>query len=74
LELSHRAETAVVLTVSSKGAALLALSKGMTAYIIPNGYAGLYNLVDIKSLTKLTPERIEAMTCFWPVVRLVTPE
>lgn len=47
-----------------KGAALLALSKGMTAYIIPNGYAGLYNLVDIKSLTKLTPERIEAIDVF----------
>ncbi len=47
-----------------KGAALLALSKGMTSYIIPNGYAGLYNLVDIKSLTKLTPERIEAIDVF----------
>ncbi len=47
-----------------KGAALLALSKGMTAYIIPNGYAGLYNLVDLKSLTKLTPERIEAIDVF----------
>lgn len=42
-----------------KGAALTALSKGMTAHIIPNGYAGLYNLVDLKSLTKLTRERIE---------------
>lgn len=42
-----------------KGAALTALSKGLTAYIIPNGYAGLYNLKDLKSLTKLTRERIE---------------
>jgi 6-phosphofructokinase len=42
-----------------KGAALTALSKGMNAYIIPNGYAGLYNLKDIKSLCKLTRERIE---------------
>lgn len=42
-----------------KGAALSALSKGMTAWIIPNGYAGLYNLVDLKSLCKLTPERLE---------------
>lgn len=42
-----------------KGAALTALSKGMTAYIVPNGYAGLYNLVDFKSLAKLTAERIE---------------
>jgi 6-phosphofructokinase len=30
-----------------KGAALSALNKGMTAWIIPNGYAGLYNLVDL---------------------------
>ncbi len=44
-----------------KGAALTALSKGMTAWIVPNGYAGLYNLVDLKNLTKLTPERIEAI-------------
>ncbi|HNM50891.1 MAG TPA: 6-phosphofructokinase, partial [Candidatus Obscuribacter sp.] len=42
-----------------KGAALNALSKGMKAFIIPNGYAGLYNLVDIKSLTELTRERLE---------------
>lgn len=42
-----------------KGAALTALSKGMTGWIIPNGYAGLYNLVDLKKLTKLTKERIE---------------
>lgn len=42
-----------------KGAALMALSKGITAWIIPNGYAGLYNLKDLKSLTKLTKERVE---------------
>ncbi len=42
-----------------KGAALTALSKGLTAYIVPNGYAGLYNLVDFKSLAKLTAERSE---------------
>jgi 6-phosphofructokinase 1 len=42
-----------------KGAALSALSKGMTAWIIPNGYAGLYNLVDLKHLTELTRERLE---------------
>jgi 6-phosphofructokinase 1 len=44
-----------------KGAALTALSKGMTAWIVPNGYAVLYNLVDLKNLTKLTKERIEAI-------------
>ncbi|HEY9714484.1 MAG TPA: 6-phosphofructokinase [Chroococcales cyanobacterium] len=47
-----------------KGAALTALSKGMSAYIVPNGYAGLYNLVDLKELTKLTPERIEQIHVF----------
>ncbi len=47
-----------------KGAALTALGKGLTAYIIPNGYAGLYNLVDLKSLTKLTHERIEQIDVF----------
>lgn len=47
-----------------KGAALTALSKGMTAYIIPNGYAGLYNLKDLKSLTKLTKERVEKIDVF----------
>ncbi len=47
-----------------KGAALSALSKGMTAWIIPNGYAGLYNLVDLDDLTELTPERIEQIHVF----------
>lgn len=47
-----------------KGAALTALSKGMTAWIVPNGYAGLYNLVDIKGLTKLTKERIAQIDIF----------
>ena len=47
-----------------KGAALSALNKGMTAWIIPNGYAGLYNLVDLKSITELTRERIAAIDVF----------
>lgn len=47
-----------------KGAALTALSKGLTAYIIPNGYAGLYNLIDLKSITKLTRERLEEIDVF----------
>lgn len=47
-----------------KGAALSALSHDMQAWIIPNGYAGLYNLVDFKSLTKLTKERIEQIDVF----------
>jgi 6-phosphofructokinase len=47
-----------------KGAALTVLSKGMTAWIVPNGYAGLYNLVDIKELTKLTKERLAQIDVF----------
>jgi 6-phosphofructokinase 1 len=45
-----------------KGAALTALKKGMTAWIIPNGYAGLYNLTDFKKLTKLTHDRLEEIS------------
>jgi 6-phosphofructokinase len=32
------------------GAARMATALGMKAFIIPNGYAGLYNLVDMASL------------------------
>lgn len=47
-----------------KGAAMMALSKGMKAWIIPNGYAGLYNLVELKNLAELTRERIEKIDVF----------
>ncbi|MCK4852380.1 MAG: 6-phosphofructokinase, partial [Candidatus Omnitrophica bacterium] len=40
-----------------KGAANMADSMGMSCFIIPNGYAGLYNLVDFDGLTELTQER-----------------
>ena len=42
-----------------KGAATAARGRGVQAYMIPNGYAGLYNLVDIQSLPELTVERLE---------------
>ncbi len=42
-----------------KGAALLANKKGVACYVIPNGYAGLYNLVDFDKLVELTPERLD---------------
>ena len=42
-----------------KGAAQMANSLGMTPYVIPNGYAGLYNLIDFDKLTALTPERAD---------------
>lgn len=41
-----------------KGAAGMAYSMGMETVIIPNGYAGLYNLVDMDDVVRLTPERI----------------
>jgi 6-phosphofructokinase 1 len=42
-----------------KGAASMANSMGMEAVIIPNGYAGLYNLIDMDQVTVLTPERLD---------------
>ncbi len=42
-----------------KGAAQTANALGITPYVIPNGYAGLYNLIDFDSLTALTPERAD---------------
>jgi len=42
-----------------KGAAYMALSHGASCFIIPSGYAGLYNLVDFEKLTELTPERLD---------------
>ncbi|MDR3254937.1 MAG: 6-phosphofructokinase [Synergistaceae bacterium] len=42
-----------------RGAAKIALANGMGAYIIPNGYAGLYNLVDMERLTRLDEERVD---------------
>lgn len=42
-----------------KGAALMALAKGLELYIIPNGYAGLYNLVDQEHLVLLDQARLD---------------
>ncbi len=42
-----------------RGAAKIALSNGLGAYIIPNGYAGLYNLVDMERITRLDEERVD---------------
>jgi len=41
------------------GAARMAAFHGIKAYIIPNGYAGLYNLVDMKELVLLDQARID---------------
>lgn len=42
-----------------KGAAQMAQSMGIETVIIPNGYAGLYNLADAETVTVLTPERLD---------------
>jgi len=42
-----------------KGAAQMAFSMGIDMKVIPNGYASLYNLIDIKDLITLTPERLD---------------
>ncbi len=42
-----------------KGTAQMAHRNGMKCYVIPNGYAGLYNLKDFDSLVELAPERVD---------------
>ena len=42
-----------------KGTAAMASSLGIKCYAVPNGYAGLYNLVDFDKLTELTDKRID---------------
>lgn len=41
-----------------KAVARKAYSLGIEANVIPNGYAGLYNLADMDNIVALTPERI----------------
>ncbi|MCX8027069.1 MAG: 6-phosphofructokinase [Thermodesulfovibrionales bacterium] len=41
-----------------KGVARFAYSLGIESVVIPNGYAGLYNLVDLDSVTILNAERV----------------
>ena len=42
-----------------KGTAQMAHKRGMSCFVIPNGYAGLYNLIEFESLVELKPERID---------------
>jgi 6-phosphofructokinase 1 len=44
-----------------RGAAFMAMANGVSAYIIPNGYAGLYNLVDMERLAKLDERRVDTI-------------
>jgi 6-phosphofructokinase 1 len=43
-----------------KGTAQMAIARGIKCFVIPNGYAGLYNLVDFGRLTELTLDRLDA--------------
>lgn len=44
-----------------KGAAQMANNYGSSCYVIPNGYAGLYNLIEFDSLVELTLDRIDSV-------------
>jgi 6-phosphofructokinase 1 len=41
-----------------RGAAQMALSQGIKPYVIPNGYAGLYNLIETEKLVLLDESRV----------------
>ncbi|MBD3403243.1 6-phosphofructokinase [candidate division GN15 bacterium] len=45
-----------------KGAAQMANRKDVQAVAIPNGYAGLYNLVDMDDLVELNPSRVDTFS------------
>ncbi len=42
-----------------KGTAQMALSRGLSCYLIPHGYAGLYNLVECDQIVELTALRLD---------------
>ncbi len=48
-----------------RGAASRALHYGIEPYLIPNGYAGLYNLLDFSSLVLLNERRLETFFSFF---------
>lgn len=44
-----------------KGVAQMAHKQNISCFVIPNGYAGLYNLIEFDHLVELTPERIDSV-------------
>jgi 6-phosphofructokinase 1 len=42
-----------------RGASRIAISKGIGTFLIPNGYAGLYNLIDFEKLVLMDEERTD---------------
>jgi 6-phosphofructokinase 1 len=47
-----------------KGAAQMAIARGLEVFVIPFGYAGLYNLADTEKLVKLDVSRADAINSF----------
>lgn len=47
-----------------KGAAQMANSLGIEAVVVPNGYAGLYNLLNFECLVTLTPNRLDRFEAY----------
>ncbi len=45
-----------------KGASQMATRRGVKTFAIPNGYAGLYNLVGMERLVELTPSRLDTFS------------
>ncbi len=45
-----------------KGAATMAISYGIDAYVIPNGYAGLYNLYESGNIIQMDADRLERIS------------
>ncbi|HBG60815.1 MAG: 6-phosphofructokinase [Omnitrophica WOR_2 bacterium GWF2_38_59] len=44
-----------------KGTAQMAHSNGISCYVIPNGYAGLYNLIEFDNIVELTLDRVDSV-------------
>ncbi len=44
-----------------KGASQMAQNYGISCFVIPNGYAGLYNLLEFDKLVELTFERVDSV-------------
>jgi 6-phosphofructokinase 1 len=45
-----------------RGAAKMALANNINAYIIPHGYAGLYNLIEMEKLVFLEEKRVDSVS------------
>jgi len=44
-----------------KGASQMAHSFGISCFVVPNGYAGLYNLLEFDNLVELTLDRVDSV-------------